>query len=113
MPTGQRCEQNDFATSALIATTPSRIASPAGCTGWTPSPASHSRADISAEIGRNPSTPGGRDAHGARPFMTANAQAANRTPVATAQASATACAARRAAATGEGCSLAIATPSPP
>ncbi len=80
-------EQNDFATNVLIASTPTRIARPAGWTGWIPWPASHSRSDISAEIGRNPSTPAGRVASGACPVVWGSAQSANWTPMSTITAS--------------------------
>jgi len=72
---GTRCEQNDLASTALIARIANRIASAAGCTGWMPPPASHTRSDISARS-QEPSTP--RGAHDRRaPPMWANAQSVN------------------------------------
>ena len=99
-PTGHRCEQNDLASTALIATMPSRIASAAGCTGCTPCPARNSRSDISAEIGRNPSTPAGRGSTGSRPSRCAPAHSANCTPISTTTAVKATCSTRRVRITG-------------
>ncbi len=80
-PIGQRCEQNDLATTSDIRQIPRKIANPAGWVASTIPVCSRCRAAIMPSIGRKASTPGGRETPGHRPSRWGATHSVNRSPI--------------------------------
>src|SRR5690349_981567 len=86
VPTGQSHEQNDFLAKRLMSRIARKITSAAGWTGWIFPETSQYFRLVKAPMGRNPSTPGGRETRGAvAPLSTAATNMPKRMPIPTTQ----------------------------